>query len=141
MKKWDKVRSKCHKAQISRISVWGEGLNRERAKTRYHFYVCSECGLPTEIKEEGKQLDEVQTLLERNRADKDTLREKLKFFMAENNLTLHDVALLIKKDDKTVWQFLRRKVKPHDGTLYSIKKLMKGPPKRRSDGKENASVY
>jgi len=124
MNKWDKVRSKCHKAQISRISVWEERLNRERAKTRFHFYVCSECGLPTEIKEDGKQLDEAQAFLEKGRADKETLREKLKSFMAENNLTIHNVAELIKKDDKTVWQFLRRKVKPHDGTLYSIKELM-----------------
>jgi len=54
------------------------------------------------------------------------LVEKLKFFMARTGLTTTDVANLIKKDYKTVWQFLRRKVKPQDGTAYSIKKLIGG---------------
>jgi len=58
------------------------------------------------------------------------LVEKLKSFMAEKGLSITDVASLIKKDYKTVWQFLKRKVKPNDGTVYSIKKLM-GNQKRR----------
>jgi len=54
----------------------------------------------------------------------DSLVEKLKFCMAVNNLTIRDVAIYINKDDKTVWQFLRQKVKPHDRTIYKIKKLL-----------------
>ena len=54
----------------------------------------------------------------------DKLIEKLKFFMAERDLTIQDVAILINKQPKTVWQFLHQKVKPHDTTLYKIKKLI-----------------
>jgi len=52
------------------------------------------------------------------------LIEKLKFFMAEKDLTIHDVAILINKDPKTIWQFLHQKVTPHDRTIYKIKKLL-----------------
>lgn len=52
------------------------------------------------------------------------LVEKLKFFMAERDLTIKDVAGLIKKHPKTVWQFLNEKVKPHNRTAYKIKKLL-----------------
>ncbi len=55
--------------------------------------------------------------------DMNELVEKLKFFMADKDLTIHDVALLIKKDPKTIWQFLHQKVKPHDRTIYKIRKL------------------
>ncbi len=54
----------------------------------------------------------------------DKLVEELKFCMAENNLTIKDVAIYVRKDPKTIWQFLRKKVKPHDRTTYSIKKLL-----------------
>lgn len=54
----------------------------------------------------------------------DKLIEELKFCMAENDLTIKDVAIYISKDPKTVWQFLRQKVKPHDRTTYKIKKLL-----------------
>jgi len=54
----------------------------------------------------------------------DKLVEELKFCMAENDLTIKDVAIYIRKDPKTVWQFLRQKVKPHDRTTYKIKKLL-----------------
>jgi len=56
----------------------------------------------------------------------DKLVEELKFYMAEKDLTIHDVAKLIKKDYKTVWQFLREKVKSHDRTIYRIKNLIGG---------------
>ena len=52
------------------------------------------------------------------------LIERLKFFMAEKDLSIEDVAILIKKDTKTIWQFLHKKVKPHDRTIYSIKRLL-----------------
>jgi len=59
------------------------------------------------------------------------LVEKLKSFMAEKGLSITDVASLIKKDYKTVWQFLKRQVKPHDSTVYSIKKLMGDQSRRK----------
>jgi len=52
------------------------------------------------------------------------LVEKLKFHMAEKNLTIADVAILIEKDPKTIWQFLHQTVNPHDRTTYRIKKLV-----------------
>jgi len=52
------------------------------------------------------------------------LVEKLKFFMAERDLTIQDVANRIKRNPRTVWQFLNEKVKPHDRTVYKIKKLL-----------------
>ena len=54
----------------------------------------------------------------------DKLVEELKFCMAENDLTIRDVAIYIKRDPKTIWQFLHQKVKPHDRTTYKIKKLL-----------------
>lgn len=54
----------------------------------------------------------------------DELIEKLKFFMAERDLTIQDLATLVNKHPKTIWQFLHQKVKPHDRTLYKIKKLI-----------------
>jgi len=52
------------------------------------------------------------------------LVEKLKFFMAERDLTIQDVADRIKRNPRTVWQFLNEKVKSHDRTVYKIKKLL-----------------
>lgn len=52
------------------------------------------------------------------------LVEKLKFFMAEKDLTIKDVAHLIGRNPATVWAFLREKVKSQDRTLYRIKKLV-----------------
>lgn len=52
------------------------------------------------------------------------LVEKLKFFMADRDLTIQDVADRIKRNPRTVWQFLNEKVKPHDRTVYKIKKLL-----------------
>lgn len=63
----------------------------------------------------------------------DMLVEKLKFFMAEKGFTIHDVAIFIKKDPKTVWQFLQKKVKPHDRTIYRIKKLVGDHRSRRKE--------
>ena len=52
------------------------------------------------------------------------LVEKLKFFMAEKDLTIRDVADRIKRNPRTVWQFLNEKVTPSDRTVYKIKKLL-----------------
>lgn len=54
----------------------------------------------------------------------DELIKKLKAFMAKKNLTIEEISVLIEKDPKTVWQFLHQKVKPHDRTIYRIKKLV-----------------
>ena len=53
------------------------------------------------------------------------LIEQLKIFMAENDLTIEDIAKKIKRNPKTVWQFLNSKVKPHSRTEYRIRKLVK----------------
>ena len=50
--------------------------------------------------------------------------EKLKIFMAERDLTIQEIATLIDRNPKTIWQFLHQKVKPHDRTFYKIKKLI-----------------
>lgn len=50
--------------------------------------------------------------------------EKLKFYMAERDLSIKDVAHLIGRNPGTVWAFLRKKVKTQDRTLYRIKKLV-----------------
>jgi|GEM_PF-6591223 len=52
--------------------------------------------------------------------------EKLKFYMAEKDLTIKDVAHLIERNPATVWAFLRKKVKSQDRTVYRIKKLLGG---------------
>ena len=74
------------------------------------------------------QLDKIQAVVENNHKydpiDTDTLREELKFYMADKDLTIHDVARLIEKDSKTVWQFLKGIVKSQDRTIYKIKKLV-----------------
>ena len=54
----------------------------------------------------------------------DKLVEELKFCMAENDLTIKDVAGLIKRNPCTIWKFLHQKVKPQDRTTYKIKKLL-----------------
>lgn len=75
-----------------------------------------------------KQLDEIQAAIERNHKfkllNRDALREELKFFIADKDLTIKDVAGLIEKDRTTVWQFLHKKVKPQDKTVYRIRKLV-----------------
>lgn len=76
-----------------------------------------------------KRLDEIQATIEQKRnyavVDKDALREELKFYMADKNLTIQGVADLIEKDASTVWKFLQGKVKPQDRTIYRIKKLLR----------------
>jgi len=62
-------------------------------------------------------------LTEESKAN-ELLVEKLKSFMAEKDLTMDDIANLIGKNTRTVWQFLNEKVRPHDNTLYKIKNLI-----------------
>jgi|GEM_PF-5199370 len=76
-----------------------------------------------------EQFDELMKAIGNSRqhepADEVILREKLKSFMAERNLNIHDVADLIKKNPRTVWQFLNDRVKSHDRTIYGIKELLR----------------
>lgn len=85
-------------------------------------------GLETSSPSIIERLDEILAAVERSHecdpVDKDVLVEKLKIFMAEKELTIQNVAKLIKKDRKTVWQFLQGKVKPQDRTVYKIKELV-----------------
>jgi len=52
------------------------------------------------------------------------LRELLRTFMGERDLSVKEVAILINRSPLTVWKFLRGKTNPHDQTLYKIKKLI-----------------
>lgn len=54
----------------------------------------------------------------------EALREELKFYMAEKDLNIQDVADLIKREYKTVWKFLTKRVKSQERTIYKIKKLL-----------------
>lgn len=54
----------------------------------------------------------------------ESLVEALKRFMAAKDLTIHDIAGMIKRDPKTVWRFLHSEVTPQDRTLYRIKHLL-----------------
>ena len=86
-------------------------------------------GLETSSPSITERLDEIQAVIEKNHKykllDKDALREELKIFMAEKDLTIKDVAGLIKRDSCTVWKFLHKKVKSQDGTVYKIKELVR----------------
>lgn len=55
------------------------------------------------------------------------LRIKLIEYMGEHDLTLSDIAKQINRTPLTVWNFIRGKTKPHDQTLYKIKKLIEEP--------------
>jgi len=85
-----------------------------------------------------KRLDKIQAVVENNHKydpiDTDTLREELKFYMAEKDLTIHDVARLIEKDSKTAWQFLKGIVKSQDRTIYKIKKLVENHLTEKIEG-------
>ena len=48
------------------------------------------------------------------------IREGLKQYMAEKDLTLADVAKLLGRSQWTVWNFLHGKTNPHFQTLYRI---------------------
>lgn len=54
----------------------------------------------------------------------DGLREKLKAFMGERDLSMAKVAILLDRKPLTIWRFLRGKTSPHDQTLYKIRKLI-----------------
>lgn len=54
----------------------------------------------------------------------DDLREKLRAFMGERDLSLAKVAILLDRQPLTIWMFLQGKTSPHDQTLYKIKKLV-----------------
>jgi len=52
------------------------------------------------------------------------LREKLKMFMAENDLTLEQVARSINRETRTIWRFLHGVGRPNIRTEYRIRKLV-----------------
>lgn len=69
------------------------------------------------------------------------LAEKLKFFMAERDLTIEDVARLIGRNPGTVWAFLWNKVKSQDRTLYRIKKLVRGEAEEKASREGKRHPY
>ncbi|MEN6311264.1 MAG: helix-turn-helix transcriptional regulator [Acidobacteriota bacterium] len=54
----------------------------------------------------------------------DEIREQLKAYMGEKDLTVADVAKRLGRNPLTIWKFLRGKTKPHDQTMYRIKQLV-----------------
>lgn len=54
----------------------------------------------------------------------DDLRKKLNDFRSERDLTIQDLSILIKRHPLTIWKFIHGKTKPHETTLYKIKKLL-----------------
>ena len=54
-----------------------------------------------------------------------SLREQLKAFMGEKDLTVEAVARLVNRHPLTIWKFLRGKTAPHDQTIYRISKLVR----------------
>jgi len=59
-----------------------------------------------------------------NNLHMNNLREKLKVFMGERDLSIKEVAILVNRHPLTIWKFLNNKTKPHDQTIYKIKKLI-----------------
>ena len=54
----------------------------------------------------------------------DGLREQLKSYMGENDLTIAEVAGLLDRYPLTIWNFLRKGTVPHFATAARIKKLV-----------------
>jgi len=52
------------------------------------------------------------------------LREGLKSYMAEKDLSLADVARLLGRSQWTIWKFLHGKTRPRFQTLYRITRLI-----------------
>ena len=52
------------------------------------------------------------------------LKDSLKDFMGEGDLTIKDVAKLLDRHPLTIWKFLRGKTSPRDQTIYKIRKLI-----------------
>jgi len=52
------------------------------------------------------------------------LREGLKSYMAEKDLSLADVAWLLGRSQWTIWKFLHGKTRPRFQTLYRITRLI-----------------
>jgi len=53
-----------------------------------------------------------------------SLRERLKEFMGEKDLTFDDIGKLTNRYPQTIWKFINRKTVPHERTLYRIRKLI-----------------
>lgn len=56
----------------------------------------------------------------------DDIREQLRAYMGEKDLSVSEVARLLGRNPLTIWKYLHGKTKPHDQTMYRIKKLIDG---------------
>ena len=54
--------------------------------------------------------------------------KQLKLYMAENDLTVVEIAKLVNRHPQTIYKFLKGEITPTFQTLYQIKKLLKGKP-------------
>jgi len=64
--------------------------------------------------------------MEEKQKELDRLVERLKYYMAENNLSIGDVAKLLNRPYPTVRAFLLRKTNPQIRMVYAVKKLLNG---------------
>ena len=54
----------------------------------------------------------------------ENIKESLKQYMAEKDLTIADVARLLGRSHGAIWKFLHGKTNPHFQTLYRIVRLI-----------------
>lgn len=52
------------------------------------------------------------------------LRERLRSYMGEKDLSVREVAALLNRHPLTIWKYLHGKTEPHHQTIYQIKKLV-----------------
>jgi transcriptional regulator with XRE-family HTH domain len=55
----------------------------------------------------------------------ENLKEKLRAYMGEKDLSVREVAALLNRHPLTIWKYLNGKTVPHHQTLYQIKKLVR----------------
>lgn len=60
----------------------------------------------------------------------DQLRDRLREYMGEEDLSVREVAALLNRHPLTIWKFLHAKTEPHDQTIYQIRKLLEKKPAR-----------
>ena len=60
------------------------------------------------------------------------LKEQLRAYMGEKDLSVREVAALLNRHPLTIWKFLHGKTEPRLQTIYQIKKLLEDRPRGRS---------
>ena len=69
----------------------------------------------------------------------ENLRNRLREYMGEKDLSVREVASLLNRHPLTIWKFLHGKTEPHDQTLYQIRRLVLRR-KAKNQGENHATV-